>query len=112
MLRPKLLTTLRHYSLHQFFADLQAGTILGIVAYNMSESRSFRALMKSIAFIVTDIHTQPLHALAQSNLFYEIGEENIFGNIDDALNRARALLGLPRVERPGPFVPTVAREKI
>jgi SulP family sulfate permease len=39
------------------------------------------------------------------------GEDNIFGNIDDALNRAREVLGLPRVERPGEFVPTVARER-
>ena len=40
----------------------------------------------------------------------EIGEENLFGNIDDALNRARALLGLEPVERPEFATPTVARE--
>ena len=63
-----------------------------------------------VAFLISDIHTQPLYALAQSKLFYEIGEDNIFGNIDDALNRARKLLGLPEAERLLPFVPTVARE--
>src|SRR5947209_8230760 len=32
MLRPKLLTTLRHYSFDQFISDLTAGLIVGIVA--------------------------------------------------------------------------------
>ena|SRR5436309_3750762 len=32
MLRPKLLTTLRHYSFDQFVSDLTAGLIVGIVA--------------------------------------------------------------------------------
>ena len=63
-----------------------------------------------ITFLISDIHTQPLYALAQSRLFFEIGEDNIFGNIDDALNRAREILGLPKVERPVSSVPTVARE--
>lgn len=63
-----------------------------------------------IAFLISDIHTQPLYALAQSKLFYEIGEDNIFGNIDDALNRAREIVGLPKVEAPVVATPTVARE--
>jgi SulP family sulfate permease len=64
----------------------------------------------NIAFLISDIHTQPLYALGQSDLIETIGEENIFGNIDDALNHARAILGMPKIERPVPFVPTVARE--
>src|SRR6516225_4986761 len=32
MLRPKLLTTLRHYTYDQFVSDLTAGLIVGIVA--------------------------------------------------------------------------------
>ena len=64
----------------------------------------------AIAFLISDIHTQPLYALGQSEMIGLIGEENIFGNIDDALNRAREILGLPLVEPPVPFVPTVARE--
>jgi SulP family sulfate permease len=63
-----------------------------------------------IAFLISDIHTQPLYALAQSRLFFKIGEENIFGNLDDALNRARTVMGLPLLERPSPFIPTVKRE--
>jgi SulP family sulfate permease len=64
----------------------------------------------STAFLISDIHTQPMYALAQSNLFYEIGEDNIFGNIDDALNRAREIVGVPKIEKPTSAVPTVERE--
>jgi len=63
-----------------------------------------------IAFILSDIHTQPLVALERDGFLEEIGENNIFGNIDDALNRAREILALPQTKRPGPFVPTVRRE--
>jgi SulP family sulfate permease len=60
--------------------------------------------------LLSDVHTQPLVAIGRSALLDEIGEENLFGNVDDALNRARAHLGLPQVERPSFAVPTVARE--
>jgi SulP family sulfate permease len=63
-----------------------------------------------IAFLISDIHAQPMFALGQSDLLDTIGEENIFGNIDDALDRARVILHLPKGERKGPFIPTVARE--
>ena len=66
---------------------------------------------KGISLIIADLHTQPLFAMEKSGFLEEIGEDNIFGNIDDALNRAREILGLPKVPRPVPFVPTVAREK-
>src|SRR5207244_4496322 len=49
--------------------------------------------------------------LERSGLYDELGEENVHGNIDDALNRARAHLGLPPLPRPGFATPTVAREK-
>ncbi|HNX68283.1 MAG TPA: sulfate permease [Candidatus Omnitrophota bacterium] len=63
-----------------------------------------------ITLLLADLHTQPLMAMERSGLLEMIGEDNVFGNIDDALNRAREMLGLPQVPRPGPFVPTVARE--
>ncbi|OGW85990.1 MAG: sodium-independent anion transporter [Omnitrophica bacterium RIFCSPHIGHO2_02_FULL_46_11] len=63
-----------------------------------------------IAFILSDVHTQPLIALERSGLLDAIGEDNVFGNIDDALNRAREILRLPPIERHIPFVPTVKRE--
>src|SRR3989442_1807455 len=61
--------------------------------------------------ILSDVHAQPVVALERSGMYDELGEENIHGNIDDALNRAREHLGLPDVPRPTFATPTVAREK-
>jgi SulP family sulfate permease len=61
--------------------------------------------------ILSGVHTQPLLALAKSEFLQKIGEENIFGNIDDALDRARELLNLPKLGRSKDFVPNVARER-
>jgi SulP family sulfate permease len=60
--------------------------------------------------VISDIHTQPLMALGRSALMDELGEENVLGNIDDALNRARQVLGLPPTPAPPGATPTVARE--
>lgn len=60
--------------------------------------------------LLSDVHTQPLVAISRSAVMDDIGEENLFGNIDDALNRARVLLGLPTAARPEFATPTVARE--
>ena len=60
--------------------------------------------------LLSDVHTQPLVAIGRSSVLEGIGEANLFGNIDDALNRARAHLGLPAVEAPATATPTVARE--
>lgn len=49
-------------------------------------------------------------ALGRSDLLDELGDEHVFGNIDDALNHARGYLGLPLVLRPAFAAPTVARE--
>jgi sulfate permease, SulP family len=61
--------------------------------------------------ILSGVHAQPLFALQQYGLYDELGEENIFGNIDDALDHAREILGLPKMGRQQNFVPTVQREK-
>jgi len=60
--------------------------------------------------ILSGVHAQPLFALQQYGLYDEIGEENIFGNIDDALDHAREILGLPKLGRQLNFVPSVQRE--
>jgi SulP family sulfate permease len=60
--------------------------------------------------ILSDVHAQPVVALERSGMYDELGEENIHGNIDDALNRARAHLGLPQQSPPAFATPTVARE--
>ncbi|NTV67425.1 MAG: sodium-independent anion transporter [Chlorobaculum sp.] len=60
--------------------------------------------------ILCGVHTQPIFAIQQYGLADEIGEENIHGNIDDALDRARQILGLPKQGRPDDFVASVKRE--
>ncbi len=62
--------------------------------------------------ILSGVHAQPLISLEQSGLYYRIGEDNIYTNIDDALNGARRHLNLKEIPRPVPFVPTVSREAV
>jgi SulP family sulfate permease len=62
--------------------------------------------------LISDIHTQPLVALGRSAVIDEIGEENVFGNLDDALDRARQHLGLPPAAHPDFAEPTVERERV
>lgn len=42
--------------------------------------------------VLSDVHMQPLVALTGSPVLADIGTENVFGNLDDALNRARMIL--------------------
>uniref|UniRef100_UPI0025B84244 SulP family inorganic anion transporter n=1 Tax=Ignavibacterium sp. TaxID=2651167 RepID=UPI0025B84244 len=65
---------------------------------------------KGTHIILSGVHTQPLYAMTQAGIFDLYGEENIHGNIDDALDRAREILGLPKLGRPKDFVPTVKRD--
>ena len=60
--------------------------------------------------LLSDVHMQPLVALTGSPTLQEIGAENVFANLDDALNRARRELGLAEEAPPPTAVPTVQRE--
>jgi SulP family sulfate permease len=60
--------------------------------------------------VLSGVHTQPLYAMTQAGLLDLFGEENVYGNIDDALDRAREIIGIPKKGRPADFVPTVRRE--
>ncbi len=71
---------------------------------------------QSIAFLLAGVHSQPLIAIEQAGLLELIGEDNVFGDIDEALNRARDVLGLPRAparfvnqQNPAPKRPLFAR---
>jgi sulfate permease, SulP family len=50
--------------------------------------------------LLSDVHAQPLIALGRSELLDEIGEEHLFGDIDEALAAARKHLGLPPEDEP------------
>lgn len=66
---------------------------------------------KGTQLVLSGVHTQPLMALDQSGFLKTVGEQNVLGNIDDALDRTREILGLPKIGRPENFEPTVKREK-
>ena len=70
-----------------------------------------RCMRDGMKLILSGVHSQPLDAMIKSGLLEEIGMENVHGHIDDALDRARGLLGLPLIGRNQPFVPSVARDK-
>lgn len=61
--------------------------------------------------LLSDVHMQPLVALTGSPTLDEIGRENLFGNLDDALNGARRILGLAEEPAPPDVLPTVERER-
>ncbi|MEP6491364.1 MAG: SulP family inorganic anion transporter [bacterium] len=61
--------------------------------------------------LLSDVHMQPLVALTGSPVLDEIGRDNLFGNLDEALNQARTLLGLPEETPPEGAEPTVTRER-
>ena len=74
------------------------------------ENLFHKARRDGTTLILSGVHAQPLLAMERSALLDAVGEDNVFGNIDDALDRARLILGLPPIPRPLPFVPTVTRE--
>jgi SulP family sulfate permease len=62
--------------------------------------------------VLSEIHTQPFIALDHSGHYEEFGRENVTAHIDDALNRARKILGQPEVaSSPDLRVPEVARDR-
>jgi sulfate permease, SulP family len=61
--------------------------------------------------LLAGVHAQPLVAFTKIRFNEVIGSENMFGNIDDALSRAREILGLPPGERPLVTEAEVAREQ-
>ncbi len=61
--------------------------------------------------LLSGVHAQPIFAMTRYGLTEKIGEENLFGHIDDALNRAREILGVQPLPKPDTAVPEVARER-
>jgi SulP family sulfate permease len=61
--------------------------------------------------LLSGVHAQPIFAMTQYGLVEKIGVDNMFDNIDEALNRARALVGQhPQPPPPNTF-PEVARQR-
>ncbi len=62
--------------------------------------------------LLSGVHAQPLFAFVRVGFDRVVGEENIFGNIDDAMNRAREILGLPLQPHLAGSYSEVARERL
>jgi sulfate permease, SulP family len=56
--------------------------------------------LQGTTLVISGIHKQPLVALSQSGLMDRIGEENVCGTLDEALERAGRLIG-QKPEAPG-----------
>jgi len=84
---------------------------LDATAIQALESVYDRTHREQTTLILSGVHAQPLIVLERSGLLDKIGEDNVHTNIDNALDRARVILGLPSEPRPGPFVPSVSREQ-
>jgi SulP family sulfate permease len=61
--------------------------------------------------VLSGVHAQPLFAFVQTGFDEVVGSENMLGNIDDALDRARMIVGLPPVSKPEDAEPEVTRER-
>lgn len=61
--------------------------------------------------LLAGVHAQPLNAMLRYGLFDRIGEENVFENVDAALERARELVHAAPMPRPAGVPPEVRRER-
>ncbi|HSQ40847.1 MAG TPA: SulP family inorganic anion transporter, partial [Fibrobacteraceae bacterium] len=59
-----------------------------------------RCQKEKVRLILSGVHMQPTMAMTRAGLLDMLGEENFAANIDQALNMARAHLGLPQVDSP------------
>ncbi|PLY04236.1 MAG: sodium-independent anion transporter [Desulfuromonas sp.] len=84
---------------------------LDATALQALESVYDRSKRNGTQLVLSGVHTQPLMTMEKAGFLSLLGEENVFGHIDDALDHARELLGLPQEPRPVPFVASVERER-
>jgi SulP family sulfate permease len=61
--------------------------------------------------VLSGVHAQPLSAFIQVEFDKTVGMNNMFGNIDNALNHARELVGLPPQPKPAGAFSEVTRER-
>jgi sulfate permease, SulP family len=61
--------------------------------------------------LLAGVHTQPLIAMDRAGLLDKVGVDNVFENVNDALKRARALVGTPEPEQQESSVQEVGWEK-
>ncbi|MDA0745960.1 MAG: STAS domain-containing protein, partial [bacterium] len=65
---------------------------------------------EKIQLLLSGVYAQPLVVMEQADFLVKVGIGNVFGNIDDALDRARETLGLPPLAHPDSAESEVRRE--
>ena len=63
------------------------------------------------ALLLSGVHAQPLVAFHRARFDERLGPDSMFGSLDDALDRAREIVGLPPADRPSDAAPEVARDR-
>ncbi len=66
---------------------------------------------QSTRLLLAGVHAQPMFALMRYGFIDKVGEANLFEGIDDALDEAHRILGLPLATKPSPAVAEVARAR-
>jgi SulP family sulfate permease len=68
---------------------------MDLTALHALEDIYEKTVREGTTLVLSGIHAQPREIMKRSGLYQRIGEDNITGHIDAALNRARFLTGLP-----------------
>jgi sulfate permease, SulP family len=61
--------------------------------------------------LLSGVHAQPLVAFHRARFDERLDPDSMFGSLDDALDRAREIIGVEPAERPIDAVPEVARDR-
>ncbi|MBX7043671.1 MAG: sulfate permease [Ignavibacteria bacterium] len=74
---------------------LEARNLLAVDATGLRAIEDIYGMMKDqgTRMMISGIHKQPLFAMANSGLYDKIGEDMIFGSLDEAIGRAEVMLG-------------------
>lgn len=71
----------------------------------------YKCKRQGTRLLLAGVHAQPMFALTKYGLTDRIGEHNMFGNVDDALEEARKVIGWPPSDHRPTHIPEVARER-
>jgi SulP family sulfate permease len=69
-----------------------------------------QALHDGVLVLLSGVHAQPLVVLERAGVLDDLGPDAVFPDVDEALNRARAHLGLPLVARIVPALPPLPKQ--
>lgn len=74
---------------------LEARNLLAVDATGLRAIEDIYSMMKDqgTSMMISGIHKQPLFAMTNSGLYDKIGEDMIFGSLDEAIGKAEEMLG-------------------